>query len=31
MGSKIDLRGADVLPWLKGFRIGATLDDSMTF
>ena len=31
MGSKIDLGGANVLPWLRGFRIGATLDASMTF
>ena len=30
MGSKIDLGGAYVLPWLKGFQIGATLDVSMT-
>ena len=31
MGSKIDLRGAKVLPWLRSFCIGATLDASMTF
>ena len=31
MGSKIDLGGANVLPWLRGFRIGATLDASMIF
>ena len=31
MGSKIDLGGANVLPWLRGFQIGATLDTSMTF
>ena len=31
MGSKIDLGGANVLPWLRSFRIGATLDTSMTF
>ena len=31
MGSKIDLGGANVLPWLRGFRIGAILDASMTF
>ena len=30
MGSKIDLGGANVLPWLRGFQIGATLDASMT-
>ena len=31
MWSKIDLGGANVLPWIKGFQIGATLDASMTF
>ena len=31
MGSKIDLGGANVLPWIRGFRIGAKLDASMTF
>ena len=31
MGSKIDLGGANVLPWLRGFRIGAILDASRTF
>ena len=31
MGPMFDLRGANVLPWLKGFQIGATLDASKTF
>ena len=31
MVSKIDLGGPNVLPWLRGFQIGATLDASMTF
>ena len=30
-GSKIDLGGANVLPWPRGFQIGVTLDASMKF
>ena len=29
-GSKMDLGGANVLPWPRGFQIGATLNASMT-
>ena len=29
-GLKMDLVGATVLPWPRGFHIGATLDASMT-
>ena len=31
MGSKIDLEGANVLPWPRSFRNGATLDALLTF
>ena len=30
-GSKMELEGANVLPWPRGFRIGATLDALLTF
>ena len=31
MGSKMELEGANVLPWPRGFQIGATLDALLTF
>ena len=29
--SKIELEGANALPWPRGFQIGATLDALLTF
>ena len=31
MGSKMEQEGANVLPWPRGFLIGATLDALLTF